>query len=1558
VLVACAAAIATAAAIAPAQDGARRASEDPQEVRSFALPDTRAARATEASVEGHIAAHRWSEALNDLQTLLEDQRGDVLPGSRALAGGARRSQQPVHVGAAERARRRLFQLPNEARVMYRERHEIDAQAALAAGRSRMDRRALAEVARRWPLTRAAEQAWWALGDLELEEANATEALEAWSRALACALGIPELALRDADQWTSERVKVEQSDAASPGVLRRIDFAVQYLRDVENGKSALAPEGDARRTGDAQRARGVAALPPGRESDAWPERVRLPQHPFSLLDDRPPWGGGNLFAARSGETLLVSTSLRLLALNAYSGALIWDSDEPPGWSELADRQRADFFKGIDRSALIAPAASAHVAIAALQIPVAFISNESFQQTIPITTIIPDRRLFAFDVATGRKLWDQTPPPLWDGESGGFTQRMSVAGPPVIAGARVIAPFCRMQGRIDYHVGCFDLDSGELLWSTSLISGQRELNMFGRALGEFCAPAVRVVDDRVIALTQLGAIASLDLFTGEILWETTYEQITLHPNHDFTPNRRPNYWKNTGPVIAGNTVLCTPFDSRELIGLDIDTGAMLWSLEYASIAQACGVMESELDLLIGVRDNTVYLGGSKIVALEARGGLHEQAPTTPRWQRPFDDEDMRNPRPGRAVLFGDRILVPTLHKRIDIDVQQGRAVSSLAWADRQSSGEGHGGNLLVSPGEMFTVSSIWVDGYFEWDVLVTRARKAFEQHPEDTHRALALGQLLSNRSEGEWQRGQTENARAHLADAEAVLKRGLAAGGGDELSTLKSELHVVLRRSARVHADLADASGALRSLREAEGFAGSRENLRETLLEELALLRNHDTPERNAAWSRALDELERSCKDLTVMCDSTPGADAKARGGPSRFTPLVGSAAKSDAVPFEMPVGLFVICERAAAFAASGDRARLFAELHRALELYADVELPTGSAGEWASESIAGLLASGRRDGYEAFEARARQMFEDASQRNDKEALARVARLYPHSFAAQAASDVLLDLAVRAGDAASAMRIVSSELPSHWRLAEATARDVRLLARAASVMRKIGNPELADELLRTLAEERPDLAAETVLDDGSQLAALARGIARWTEYDTGAAASRFAPTRSRALVDTGEQEFLGFLAPELGAPLANGARALFARAQPDRHSAWLSAAWGDSVQWKIELPSGSLPPSIGASYWSHRAAFARSRIVLAAGDSVVGLNAADGERAWEWHPPGGTPDSMSVACASGVAVVVARFSGGRYVVQALDAHAGVELWREGMLENTVQAAPLLSSNQVVFPPVSGGKQFVVCDLFTGRRALQFEIDLPAAASVDQDAWIEGGRLIVPWFDDNRSSARNQILALDLANGRTQWRLGFSSVSGDSRALSGILQHGAKTYLLVAPATDAQPGASPRAILELSTAIGAASPLANIRIGPEDRILGLPRERASRVHLATSWFFVLSGRSGARDARLRAVDLESGEQWTHGLDLSIDEIATRTPAPLPALSDSTVAIAYTLATQSGTRNIGVTQLSFFDRATGSLRDRLDLDKRLGASDNLLLVPLESALIVKGQRLMEFRR
>jgi len=68
-----------------------------------------------------------------------------------------------------------------------------------------------------------------------------------------------------------------------------------------------------------------------------------------------------------------------------------------------------------------------------------------------------------------------------------------------------------------------------------------------------------------------------------------------------------------------------------------------------------------------------------------------------------------------------------------------------------------------------------------------------------------------------------------------------------------------------------AGALHALRDAEALAANREGLRDTLLEELALLHNHETPDRQGAWIRALEILERSCADLTVLCELAPSEE---------------------------------------------------------------------------------------------------------------------------------------------------------------------------------------------------------------------------------------------------------------------------------------------------------------------------------------------------------------------------------------------------------------------------------------------------------------------------------------------------------------------------------------------------------------------------------------------------------------------------------------------------------------------------------------------------------------
>ena len=57
----------------------------------------------------------------------------------------------------------------------------------------------------------------------------------------------------------------------------------------------------------------------------------------------------------------------------------------------------------------------------------------------------------------------PPEGWDGESGSFKDRMTVVGPPVAVGARVLVPMARLRGRIELHLGCLDLTDGSVLWS---------------------------------------------------------------------------------------------------------------------------------------------------------------------------------------------------------------------------------------------------------------------------------------------------------------------------------------------------------------------------------------------------------------------------------------------------------------------------------------------------------------------------------------------------------------------------------------------------------------------------------------------------------------------------------------------------------------------------------------------------------------------------------------------------------------------------------------------------------------------------------------------------------------------------------------------------------------------------------------------------------------------------------------------------------------------------------------------------------------------------------------
>ncbi len=1529
---------------------ARPAAQDAQQTQSFSIPDTRATRALADSVQGHIAARRWSDAIRALQQMLEDHRGDVLAPERPKSAAGRPSEQPVHAGAAQRARAGLWSLPLEARRLYRERHEAEALAAFERARERGDRRALTEVARRWPLTDSAERAWWSLGDLELELGNPREALAAWGRAVANALAVHDVALDTLAEWEDARARLlARTPPPPPGVDSRVVFALHLLSASDGG---ITPQSGTRV--DGADARSQRPSPPGRDADAWPSAFSLPEHPFKKA--------GSLLPARSGDTLLVSTSLRLLALNAYSGALLWDSGEADGWEPLDDQRRVELWEGVDEeNGLVAPAASEHVAVCALHIPMSVPPRQDRTfQNIKILTPIPERRLFAFDLDTGRELWNHHPPPMWDGESGGFTDRMSVAGPPVIAGTRVLVPFRRMQGRIDFHVGCIDVDTGAVLWSTDLISGQRELNMFGRPVKEFSAPPLVVAGDRVIALTQLGAIAALDLFTGEILWETVYEQIPLPKAQDFSAPRREQCWKNGPPMVTEGTIIAAPVDSRDLIGVDLETGGLLWSLSKSTIDGFMrGRGEANRYALLGARDDVVYVSGNQILALESRGGLHQGAPITVKWS--FEDDGFHLREPVRGVLAGDRIVAPTSSERIEIELSQGLKIADWPWAEDES-----GASLMIGPGELFTLSSSRVNGYFEWDVLVDRARRERDKKPSDPRLALVLGELLGSRGTAQWQKGKTESARAVLAEAREVLERGLANDPAALGAPLSAALHSVLRSEARVRESLADGPGALQALRQARASAPDGAALRDTLLEEVALLEAR-SPE---AALEALAVLEQSCAELPLVCTITPLPNTDGESGVTgevrlpRFVPAQVAALDNGDARCQLPVGLWVLFERAALARDAADSAAEFAALHALLERYADVDLAGGTAGEMAAERIGSMLRAGRTSGYEVFESRAKAELEAALASRDRQKLSDVARDYPHSRASQTANDALLEWAIEGLEVERVARIVRSELAADWSPSAATPRDVQLCLRLAAVLGAVGNREAANELVRTLAESHPDVASEIAAHRGKKLVELASGIARWTPPDSLPPVGRFDAGVRAVELDSSwdaEHEILGVLPGPIEERRAGAERPLLLvrSASGPQTATFVAVSPRDAtkVLWTAAIRMANLPSSSTPGGYARRAALSSTRVCVATGESIVGLDAESGTPAWEWRPSS-TPRSTSIAVSSGVLIAVLRLPDERYVLQALDAQGGHELWREELADTSLLRIPVLASNRLVFLPALGRAMCATYDLFTGRRGITFKLDPPAGSNMERDSWVEGDRLILPWLNATRAnlSSSNLVQAIDLASGRRLWKVEFAEQdASEPRTLDGVLQFGERTFLVVRPWRGAEDKAtSPGMILELATQIGATAPISNVRVMPEDRIFGLAS--SSRVRLQSSLVFILAERRDAETSSLRCVDLTSGELWIQSLSVPASELEYNLPMPLPAISETTVAVGFTRRPRD--RQNPPTTLLFYDRATGVKRDERTLSLPLLRSDRAQFVAFGDALIVRGGRQLEILR
>ena len=1521
--------------------------EDGEKIRGFSIPNTPRARTLVNSASDHLAAERWNEALVDLQKLLEQHRAELVLDEKADT-----KVMPVHRSAAGWATDQLKTLPPEVVRLYRRRHEARARATLELARGRSDRQAVIAVAERWPISESAALAWWTVGDLEFERGNLHLARWAWSRALwrrAEEAEIVDGLYFDGDRHDDWRAVVKALEkGGSPlgeGEAKRVEYALAAL-DEGNSLAEVLPGvepfgGSLRLPGEGEGAHGA----PGPRASTWPRSFQIPSP--RALDDV---GYENLFPIRVGDLVLLSNSLQLFAVGAYSGLLRWKGEMPDGWARLDSQEQEQFFTGISPDhTMIAPAASREICVAALQVPVTDITNESYRN-IAITTIIPDRRLYAYDVETGTELWNHHPPPHWDGETGTFTDRMSIAGPPVISGSRVLVPMHRMYGRIEFYVACFDLETGELLWATQLVSGQRELNMFARAEEEFSAPPLRIEGDVVIALTQLGAVASLDLFSGRILWETIYPQIQVPGHSSHGRNELPNCWRNTPPVVADGVVVATPFDSLDLIGLDLQTGERRWVVSHREIMRLAKGSRGEypvVDVLIGADERAVYLGGWPVVALRAAGGLFRERPARLAWRFPSDRLNEHTPHYGRAVLLSDRVIIPRRTERIEVDRYGGSLLEKrVPWKT------GRSGNLLVEGGTMYTLTPRHLDGYFEWDVLLRRARENQEADPKALAPTLYLASLLAQRGRTESEEGRGDLARDWLDEALELLEPFATREPID--AEVRLELHRTLRSRARVSSDLADTRSAVRALRRARTFAPDLDSTLATLFEEYELVRGYELDDQRSV----LAELETSCGTRGFLARIVSETQSP-RGWRVAPTIIEEEEDPYDPTIEALPVSLWIALERADLAARQDDAPTELFHLHRLIESWPDTVLREERLADLAGARLRELIEINGRSVYEPFEARAEKLLEEARESRDWQLLLGVSELYPQSLAGREANDELLRWAVDEGDVEAVTDIVDGELPEVFAPELADERQITLLLHVGAVLQRVGNEEFPASLYRALAERAPDFVSPVPDHLGFSLENLALDLDR-AEAARQPAAPPQSTFTAQALADpgslnVGEFTFLGRIPPPTR---SDGPRAadvlLYAKGHHLRSEVSLVAYSTDTVKRLTAETLWDHPLSRGesSSRWSQAVAMVPGAVVVSSPDGVYARDRDSGRWLWSW--PAAEGDVDSIRAAGGLIIITERNTGARDTLHGLDRVTGERIWSAPIDRIRYDYRPVCGERHVVLLPRNQRAAGLVLDLFTGRRILEFELPERVLRSAQAASWIEDGRLIVPWFLSGRSAERNRIVAIDLYSGQLAWNVSFDDIAGGRRELRSIVQHDGHTYLILRPQGGLEQEGVRGIVVELHTALGATARVGSVELSHGDRPIGVPQEK--RVTLDEPFLYLRSFPPGGEELRIQAMHLPYGNlRWTRRLKVPQDQLYNALMR-LPASSDSTVAIAVSTKTSV---NFGrETSLYFFDRSSGLPRGNLLLDGRLGTSADISLQGLGNTLILSGSDLLEVMR
>jgi len=1470
----------------------------------FSVPAPRAASATAAEANDALQRGDLAQAAASLAELL-----DTEPGTLIQLGT---DESEPWIGATKWARDQASSGPVELRARLAKMREAEAAAALARARTphpgaTAPNRALdfATITHVYPGTQAAFEAGVRLGDLAFEAGQGKAARTTWS---------DTLALVDPN-----------SDLAAALALRL----------------AQVP--------DAMHLDTTAPKPPPLLEGSW--TVALPD---SLRDTYVDYAG--LWPVAEAGRVFVNTGLSVLAIDATTGLLIWDSGEPAGWEQLSGWKRRELSRGVGHEDLISRVATnGRIVVAAQQLPFTEAENDQING-MTITVALPERRLFAFDAQTGTPLWNHTPTAspalaIMGAAALPYEQRARISAPPLIVDDLVLVPSYELVGRINLHVSAYDLYTGAPVWDRLLISGQTRVNLFGEHEVEFNSAPLVLDGDNVIVATGLGVISSLDLTTGEPAWSQDYMRFELPKTNGYFTPRTTRRWHNTAPVVAEDRIYVTPADSPDLIALDRKTGKLELELDGTDLEDLAetGIDDQvRLDHLVAVDDGIAWLGGDAIAAFElAPLRLRFMPISTPNTLSSYT-----GPAPHPRVLAtanNGPLLAATVYGVLSVDRTTGLAtdlgpLDPEAWAP---------GNLGLASGRLLVLGDDFLSGWVSWDSVIAEGEQALAQ-TTDPERQLEL---------------RIELASAYLARASAYTTPTEDLAAARRLLLAKSLEHSADARLTHLRYSLFDQEGralaqtdskvAYQRFLQAKELATSIEEQLTALLGAFEALGIPDAAQPESGWrSKSRDELLRMLAgdlarevipdELSAdLYDEVPSVLARLDPTLTSFAETLGASALT-----RVPVGYLASLALGAKRVRAGDLEAGLMAWHKALWDFGELKVstPTGklTLSGPALERIEQLLATQQGGkAYASFEAAADAQLECSAQATAGERadlLAGILRRWPQSQAADQARVSILDaeIARLQLDVGNLADLAAAAIPLTARQDSARVRAFLALAQGAALA---GNVELAQLFATRLVELAPDEPGARSLIKPTNTTPLPFGNRR---------AFRGPASTAEGLAAVRLGSFTPIFPVNLNeADDATGAGELLLVAGTNGDLLAFEADGKGAIRWTF--PGGGY----SSASWGKRAAALpadTARIITVISTSgVEGIDPTTGYLTWSRSPQSLRP--VSLIGAGGLVCVEWTDASGNRTVEGLDAFGGALLWSHTLPKSFASRVEglrlMLAGTRLVVMGRGTGSDAVVLDATTGARLGDLAMGKGTSSGDREAAWSQGSRFCVPRLLAGTGGRPNVLDVFDLNAlfSSAPTPPSFSLSLGRDQETAGVIHSPAGHYMWMIGVGPSRDNSSGDTLVEVDAALGALRQVSRLQKG--ERPLGL--ELGGSLHLDADMLLVATSPGApvtGKNLTVRGIALPLGPLWSLEITAPTDPRWSLYDGPMPAAVLGRSSIAFVYALNGAHASMGQElHMLIVDRKAGSIEQDRVLVSRLGRISGLSLEGVGAELFLFGR-------